>query len=204
MKVPSNVYASCPLCEDETMNHVLRGSFSSRKRPHIDAVVECLECKHVYHTQIELEQKIKLPLVLSKGDRSKKTSLLVPEDEMISVGDEVIVEGKRVQVTAIEHGSQRATTLPADKISTLWGKYYEKIPVKVSIVDKGTTFSRKIWAAPEEEFEIGDIIELAGVSSVVYAIKTTEKKLRKGFTRAENILRIYTKPMRGVHRYRGR
>ena len=118
------------------------------------------------------------------------------------MGDELFLEGERVKITAIEHGSRRVTTSPAAEITTIWAKYYDKVPVKVSVVDKAHTYSRKIWAALEEEFEIGDIIELSDGSYVIYSIKTKERNLKRGYARAEDILRLYTKPMKGSHRRR--
>jgi len=203
MKLPSNVYAFCPVCEDATMNHILRGSVSSRRKPHIEAVVECLECSHVYHTKIELEQKIQVPLILSKGSVSRKLTLPLAEDDVVSVGDELFFEGERVKVTSIEHDARRVPASPAAEIATIWAKYHEKVPVKVSVVAKGKTYSRKIWAAPEEEFEVGDIIEMSAGSCVIYSIKTNERNLRRGYAKAEDILRVYTKPMKSSHRRRG-
>jgi len=195
-KAPSNIYAYCPFCEKETMNHVLRGTFSSRKSGVVDSVVECLECQSVQHVTIRIEKDIEVPVILSKGEMSKKLSVSLSPEEMVSVGEEMMVDGKRAKVTAIDVGEKRVQSSFAKEITTLWTKYYEKVPVKVSIVDKARVYSRKIWAIPEEEFEVGEILELEGTSCVIYMIKAKERKLKKGYEIAENIVRIYTKPIR--------
>jgi len=200
MNIPSNINFSCPVCEEETMNHVLKGKASSRKNPHMDLVLECLQCEHVHHVKIEMEKTIELPVVLSQGGGSTKTKVSLPQDEPVSVGEELVVDEKRVKVTALEKDGRRVKTATAEEISTLWVKYYEKLAVKISIVDKAQTYSRKTLAAPEEEFEVGEILELPGSSCVIYLIKTRKGRLKQGYAKAEDILRIYTKPMRKPRR----
>ncbi len=200
ISMPSNLYLNCSKCQEETMCHVLKEGKASKKLGTIDILVECNQCKAVFHAILPLEKEVELPVVLSNGQSSKRLRYPIPEDEELAVGDEFMLDDLRVKITRIEKGESRVTRLPAKEISTLWVKKYDRIALKLSVVDKDVTSSRKVWATPEEEFAIGDIIESRGESSVVYAIKTTDSKLRRGFAQAGDILRIYAKPLKNSKR----
>ena len=195
MKLPSNIYVFCPSCQEETMNHVLKSS-GGKKAKQLEAVLECMECQQVHRISLENQREIKVNIVISKGHGSSKTQVDLPRDEVLMVGDELMVEESRVIVTSLESEIRREKMLPIGKIKTIWAKDHEKVSVKVSIVDKAQTTSRKLMATPEEEFEIGGVVDFPDISCVISSIKTKDKNLRKGFERAENILRLYTKSLR--------
>ena len=58
------------------------------------------------------------------------------------------------------------------------------------------TLKRTLWAVPEEEFFIGDVMRIKGLRLAIHAIKTKDKKVKKGSVAARDIVRMYAKVVR--------
>jgi uncharacterized Zn finger protein len=105
--------------------------------------------------------------------------------------DVLMVDGIPALVTGIEVGTRRRPRAAASEISILWMKRYDKVKVKVSINTGRRTASREIWAAPTEEFEIGDVVTAGDMKVLVHSINAGGRRIRRGAVRASEIRRIY-------------
>ena len=109
------------------------------------------------------------------------------EDDSLSTAD----EGMPCLVTAIEVRTRRVPRAKASSVDTLWLKRYDRVKVKVSVNTGRKTVSRDFWAAPDERFEIGDIVSAGDMKVLVHSLNTGGRRLRRGSARADEIRRLY-------------
>lgn len=142
---------------------------------------------------ITLPKLVKVPLIVSKHERSFKTFMELPEGEEIKVGDIVETEDDGVRITGIElEGDKRVNRAKIGEIKTLWGESltYPKV-IKVSIyLPKGVTQAFKVKVLRDEEFVVGEVLEVGGYTFRVEKIKTETKMLHHGKARADKIVAL--------------
>jgi len=64
-------------------------------------------------------------------------------------------------------------------------------------VNKGNrTVPHEVLAAPDEEFEIGEIVDLGRDRAVVHHIRTSQRTVHYGRVRADEIVRMYGRVVR--------
>lgn len=100
-------------------------------------------------------------------------------------------EGLPCLVTAMEVGERRVPRARASSIVRLWLKRHDRVKVKVSINTGRRTISRELWAAPDERFEVGDIVSAGDIKVLVHSINTGGRRLRRGSAEAGTIRRLY-------------
>ena len=90
----------------------------------------------------------------------------------------------------------------AEDIDTIWASYIDT-PARIGIsVDYGgRILSKKVELDREFEITIGDVIKLGSEIFKVRAMKTQDRKMRKGFAKAFVIKRVYGRPDRDLRRY---
>jgi uncharacterized Zn finger protein len=88
----------------------------------------------------------------------------------------------------------------AREISTIWGKRFDKVRVKISVNKTSKTLAAEIFALPDEEFYVGDTFTVGKDDVVIHYIKTKEGMVRNGGVPARDIVRIYTKCMRATYK----
>ena len=76
-------------------------------------------------------------------------------------------------------------------VDTVWLKRYDKVKLKVSVNTGRRTKSLELWAAPEERFEVGDIVTAGGMKVLIHSMNTGGRKLKRGSAASKNIRRIY-------------
>jgi uncharacterized Zn finger protein len=139
-----------------------------------------------------------VPVVVSEGESSHRTTVEIETDDMILVGDELLVDGIPVQVRGIEVGTdRRVESSPVKQIRTLWTVRFDKVMVKFSINMGHTTKAGSQVASPDEEFTVGELVQVKGVTAVIHRIKTWDRTLQRGSAEARDIRRIYGKAVRG-------
>lgn len=194
-------YFICPECGSEDVEIV--------REKGRELTLKCHECGSVWH--VTLPKLIRVPLIISKHERSFKDEAELPEGEEIAVGDIVETEGDEVRITGIElEGNRRVERGKIGEIKTLWGESltYPRV-IGVSIyLPKGVTQSFKVKVGREEEFVVGEVLEVGSYTFRVEKIKTERKMLRHGKARADEIVRLIGRPIRGRARrsleiYRG-
>ena len=173
----------CPECGSENVDVI-------RERGR-EVTLRCLDCGNFWI--LTLPKLVKIPLIVSKHERSFKVEVELPEDEEIKVGDIVEIENDEVRITSIElEGNKRANKAKVREVKTLWGESlrYPKI-IGVSIyLPKGITQSFKVQVNRDEEFVVGEVLEVGGYTFKVEKIKTEKKMLTHGKAKADKIVRL--------------
>jgi uncharacterized Zn finger protein len=194
MPVPGALYLECETCDDITLQEVVHGKVSGKK---VHLQVRCRECgTKSEHTREEVAIS-KVSVVVSEGDQSHRTKVEIESDEVILLGDELLVDGIPVQVRGIEIGTdKRVDSAPVKDIKTLWTVRYDKVVVKFSINMGHRTKAGSQEASPDEEFTVGELVQVRDVTAVIHRIKTWDRTLQRGSAEARDIRRIYGKAVR--------
>jgi predicted Zn finger-like uncharacterized protein len=197
MKVPSSLYLPCPECEDDTRHKVLKGKIGTKKDISFEGVVRCSKCGKTYPTSFKEKKPIDIPIIISWLDKSKRTSIELGPEVSVNIDDEYIVDGKPVVITSLESKGKRKRSAMAKDIDTIWAVKFENVRIKISINKGSRTLTKEILAMPEDEFSIGDIMEVDGSKLAIKRIKTPSRTINRGGAVARNIQRIYTREVRG-------
>lgn len=189
------VYLYCESCEEETPHRIIKGMIGPEMEDSFDGTVQCHQCSLIHQAHIDVEKAIEVPTIISSGSSSQKTAVEFYPKEVVRVTDEILWEDHNLLVTSIEVGDKRVKKAEASKISSLWVKVFDSIDLNVSIVEGANTKSERINAAPEEEFEVGDLLEFGKTKVVITKMKVTYRTInREGKpVEARDIKRIYTK-----------
>jgi uncharacterized Zn finger protein len=196
MQPPSAIYAQCPSCERETLHRVIKGKLSNKKEVVLEALFKCQECGHRYQDVIRTKKPLTIPVIISEEANSRKETMELAPDEMISLNDEYQRERGAIKITGIETETKRVQKAHVKDIKTLWAKRFDRLKLKISVNKGARTLSRTVWAVPDEEFFIGDIMRIKGLNIMIFAIKTKDKKVKKGSVCARDIVRLYAKAVR--------
>ena len=195
MQVPGALYLDCDACDDITLHEVVHGKVAGKK---VHLQVRCRDCGTRSQRTREEIATTQVPVVVSEGERSHRTKLEIESDDVILVGDELLVDGIPVQVRGIEVGTdKRVDKAPVKEIRTLWTVRFDKVAIKFSINMGHRTKAAQSVAAPDEEFTVGEMVRVGGVTAVIHRIKTWDKVLQRGSAEARDIRRIYGKAVRG-------
>ena len=182
MPVPGAIYQDCETCGDITLHEVVHGKVSGKR---LDLTIRCQECRTTSHQTREDAKTSEVKVVISEGEQSHRTTLEIESDEVLLLGDELTVDGIPVQVRGIEVG----TALRVDKASV----------EKIQTLGHRTKAAEQM-AAPDEEYAVGEMVTVKGITAVIHKIKTWERVLQRGSAEARDIRRIYGKAVRGSRR----
>lgn len=196
MTVPSSIMVECPMCHEETLHEVLSGKMSGKAEAVMDSTVRCRQCGQVHHVVIRCERPVEIPVIISWLEKSQRTSMSLGPDEVLSVEDEIMCGDSPVLVTSIESKGARVKRAKVRDIQTVWGKRFDKVRVQFSISHLGKSYSESVLAVPDEEFYIGDILEIGKHEVVIHSIKTKDKSLRTGGALARDVVRVYASKVR--------
>lgn len=191
-EMPPYIFIQCPNCDDVTEHDILKGKIG---KDNITGTFRCSECERVFSDSIRIPEILKVKVLFSDGDQTETTETELESNEILSAGEEFYLEdGRRVCITHIESfDGKKEKKFQADKIKTLWVKQFDVIRVKVSVNDGKKTYSVRTEADPDDEFGIGMVLEFSDFDTLVHAIKTKDRLLRKGTAEARDITRIYGK-----------
>lgn len=196
MDMPGALYIECPSCQEETLHRVIKGTIGEKKGLVVDALVKCGNCGHKHTSVIRAEKFITIPVIVSEQKISRKNEIELASREIIHIGDEYQLDRGQIKITAIETKKGRVEESPAKEVTTIWAKKFDRLKLKVSI-NKGTkTMVRTLWAVPDEEFFVGDVMRIKGLSFVIHSIKTKHKNIKRGSVQAREIVRLYGKVVR--------
>ncbi len=196
MAAPSALVIRCESCGTEAPHRVLRGKIGGKDEIVFEGTVKCSTCGRV-STVVSREPKpIQVPLVVSWLEKSERTFLDFSPDEAVAVGQELDLGDSRIAVTAIESAGRRLRDAKAKDVTTLWAKRIDQVRVKFSVNKGNRTVPHEVLAAPDEEFEVGEIVDLGRDRAVVHHIRTMHRTLREGRIRADEIVRMYGRVVR--------
>ena len=196
MDVPSAIYIECPSCGEETLHRVIKGKLGEKKQLRLEALVKCSQCGHRYNTVISEQKPVTIPLIVSEGPNSKKDTIELASAETVKSGTEYQLDRGTIKITGIETERGRVDSAKARDIATLWAKKFDRLKIRVSINKGRRTLSRALWAVPNEEFCVGDVIRIKGDSVAIHSIKTVNRLIKRGSAEARDIVRIYAKLVR--------
>ena len=191
-EVPDTIYYECTECDDETIHDVLRGRMGKAS---LECTIKCAECGKTFTTTIALPKIIKMQVVISDGPVSERTVTELEEDDVIAVEDEFFLEdGRRLRVCSIElPGDKHVKKAKASKVKMLWCQQFDNLTIKFTINNDRVSYSRRIPALPDDEFTVGNRLELEDMDCFIHAIKTRTKLVQHGGAEARDIVRIYGK-----------
>ena len=69
----------------------------------------------------------------------------------------------------------------------------DKVKVKFSISKGPRTLAKELVALPDEEFHVGDMVEIGRMKVVIHKIKCRDGMVREGGAEASTIVRVYAK-----------
>ncbi|MCD6383637.1 MAG: hypothetical protein J7L88_04175 [Thermoplasmata archaeon] len=195
----SSIILYCPSCAAETPHRILKGRFP-RAGGTFTATVSCEQCGFTHQEEITIPKDVTLRLNVSFEERTERGEVVFPEDEILRVGEEIYQGEHTLLIKALElKDGRRVKRAQASEIMTVWAVNYDKVPVKVSINRGARTTSHKIYAHPDEDFYIGDIITVGRVRAVIDHIKTERRVVHRGSVPAREIVRVYCKIIKERH-----
>lgn len=195
MAAPSALVLHCDTCGD-VPHRVLRGKVSGKDEIVFEGVVRCSKCGQVRSVVTREPRPIQVPVIVSFLEASERTALEFSPDEQVEVGEEIEVGDSRLRITSIEVKGRRLEGALAKEVSTLWAKRMDRVRVKFSVNKGNRTVPHEVVAAPDEEFEVGDIVDLGRDRAVVHHIRTAHRTLHAGRARADEIVRMYGRVVR--------
>lgn len=189
---------NCTQCGSESCE-ILKSKGKKSK----ELLLQCNECGNVFREIVEVEKPLKIRVVVSEYESSHKTSVDLYPDEILEFEGILDLNGRPAQITSIENKrGGRVMVSKVSEIDTIWASYID-IPARIGIsVDYGgRILSKKVEVDREFEFTIGDVVKLENVLFKIRAMKTQDRKMRKGFAKAFVIKRVYGRPDKDLRRY---
>jgi len=177
-------------------HRVLRGKIGGKDEIVFEGTVKCPNCGRVSTVVTREPKPIEIPLIVSWLDKSERTSLEFSPEENVTVGEELDLGDSRIEVTAVEANGRRVSAARAKEVATVWAKRIDRVRVKFSVNKGNRTVPHEVLAAPDEEFEIGEIVDLGKGRAVVHHIRTRQRTVRYGRVRADEIVRMYGRVVR--------
>jgi uncharacterized Zn finger protein len=176
----------CPFCEDDTEHSAIKSGRENLAR--------CQVCSAVHPVQLARDKLASIKVIVSNAGQSQPHIIEVPAQEMLYIGQELLVDdGQRdvvlAEITSLETDRRVERAMAAD-LKTAWARSIDQVTVKVSVFRKGRTRSLQPLFPGDEPFTVGEEREIEGVRFRVVKIK-----LRKeGFAQtaeAKDILRVW-------------
>jgi len=140
------------------------------------------------------ERRTHIKVIVSNAGQSQSYIIEVPAQELLYVGQELLVDdGERdvvlAEITSLET-DRRVERAKATELKAAWARGIDQVKVKVSVFRRGLTRSLELLFPGDEPFTVGEEREIEGVR-----FKVAKIKLRKeGFARmalAKDILRVW-------------
>lgn len=195
MVVPSALVLVCETC-GEVPHRVLSGRISGRDDVVFQGTVKCSSCGRVTSVTHRERRPLAVPIVVSERQESSRGTIEFAPEEVITVGDRLDHEGHHIEITAIEVDERRVVSAPAAEARTVWAKRIDRVVVKFSVNKGNRTVAHEFEAAPDEEFEIGDIVDLGRERAVIHKMHVGTTTMKRGRARAEDIVRMYGRLVR--------
>jgi len=162
----------------------------------LEGTLRCQDCGRVHTAVIRETRTVMVPVIISDQGESRKAQIEIPEDEVIRIEDELILDDLPIIVSSVEKGDGRVVKALAKDITTIWAKRFDQVHVKISINDVHKTIPAEIVVLPEEEFFIGDLMTVGRYNVVITQIKTSDGMARRGSVLARDIVRLYARKAR--------
>lgn len=192
---PSALVVECETC-GLVPHRVLHGRVSGKDEIVFEGVVRCSKCGRVRSVVTREPRPIHVPTIISWLQESERTMVEFSPQEDVAVGEEIELGDVRLRVTAIDAEGRRVDAAKAREIQTLWAKRMDRVRVKFSVNKGNRTVPHEVLAAADEEFEVGEIVDIGRDRAVVHHIRTRDRTMREGRARADEIVRMYGRVVR--------
>jgi uncharacterized Zn finger protein len=122
----------------------------------------------------------------------------LPPEEVVTVDEELFHEGHNLLITSLESKGRRVVSSSVRDLDCIWFKVFDKVKVKVAIVKGAVTRSFSLEASPDEEFCVGDLLEVGGSRVMIDKIKVERGTIYSSdrAVEARDVKRVFTKLVR--------
>ena len=188
----------CTVCGSESCE-ILKSKGKLSK----ELLLKCNKCGNIFRETVEVERPVKVRVVVSEYESSHKTFVMLYPDEFLEFEGVLDLDGRPAEITSIENKKGgRVMVSAVSEIDTIWASYIDTPSrVGISIDFGGRILSKKVVVDREFEFTIGDVVKLGDILFKIKAMKTQDRKMRKGFAKAFVIKRVYGRPGDDLKRY---
>jgi len=188
----------CPVCDSESYE-ILKTKGKNTK----EYLLQCNDCGNTYRETVVIPKMVECRVIISKFEESFKKTIKIHPDDVLEVGEVLKVDGEEVEITSLENiRGGRVSKSPVSELVTIWATSLTG-PVRVGIsIDKhGWIISKKVEVDRNFQFNVGDIVKIGRAVFRIKSIKTITSKIRKGGATAEQIKRIYGRPVDGKTKF---
>lgn len=137
--------------------------------------MRCEECGTVHSVQVERERLVNLKVIVSSDRLSQPYFIKIPAKEILSVGEELLVDDPAKDVVMTQIASletdRRVESAPAASVKTVWARATDQVPVKISVYRHGQTRALKISVPGDELFSVGEARKVQGFRFEIVKIK---------------------------------
>lgn len=182
----------CPLCGSPE-HQVLKSKGNQTQ----ELLLKCESCGNVYREIVENPRPLEIRIIISKFEESEKGWVSLYPDEILRLDDVLEVGNERVRITSLENKrTARVTESLVQDLVTIWASSVD-IPARVGVsVDlHGRVLSRKVEVDRDFTFTVGDVVKMGRTIFRIKAIKTLERRMRRGFAYADVTKRVYGIPV---------
>jgi uncharacterized Zn finger protein len=176
----------CPTCGEDTDHALIKSGQEN--------LVRCENCGTVQSVQKEKERLVNLRVIVNKDRRSQPYFVKIPAQDMLHVGDELLVDDASQDVVMTEITSletdRRVEGAVAENVVTIWARATDEVPLKISVYRNGLTHPLKITVPGDEVIEVGETRVVEGFRFNVVKIKLRAE----GFAdvaEAKDIVRVW-------------
>ncbi len=181
----------CPVCNSES-HEVLKTKGKNTK----EVLLKCNECGNTFRETITIPKMVDCRVIISKFEESGKKQIKLYPDEILEVGEVLVVDEEEVEITSLENNrGGRVSKSPVSQLETIWASSLEgPARVGISIDYGGRIFSKKVEVERDFQFTVGDVVKMGKAIFRIKSMKTITSKIRKGSALAEQTKRVYGRP----------
>jgi uncharacterized Zn finger protein len=170
-----------------------------------NVIVRCQECGNVHPATLERAKDVTVKVIISKGQESFSCMNKMTTEDMVSVGDEIIVDDEEADevypiiVTAIDTTQKRVEDANAGDITTIWGRAIDEVIIKISIHQGRHTEALQKRVHGGYEFVIGKTDRLGSKEFEITKIKKRDGGFLSGrgaTVEAKNIKRVFAEEVK--------
>lgn len=182
----------CPLCDSES-NEMIKSKGKTTR----EILLKCNECGITFRETVSIPKMVECRIIISKFEDSQKKNLKLYPDEVLRVGDVLLVEDEEVKVTSLENNrGGRVQRSEVSLLETIWASSLTgQVRVGISVDFWGRILSRKVEIERDFQFTVGDVVKMGRTLFRIKSMKTIDAKVRKGSSMAEDTKRVYGQPL---------
>jgi uncharacterized Zn finger protein len=182
----------CPLCDSES-NEIIKSKGKTTR----EILLKCNECGNTFRETVNIPKMVECRIIISKFEDSQKKNLKLYPDELLRVGDIMLVDDEEVKVTSLENNrGGRVQRSEVSLLETIWASSLTgPVRVGISVDFGGRILSRKVEIERDFQFTVGDVVKMGRTLFRIKSMKTIDAKIRKGSSRAEDTKRVYGQPL---------